>query len=416
MVALILLSPALSPAQGEAAVPFLQITPSPCTNGMGGAAAVLPSFDAFAPMVNPGQLGLLSLQNVFNASTYTPKTNWLPSFHIDNLTYSATSLNAGLDLAAFLPLPFPLGVGVGYSRISIELGTFYITGPGGTDMIGSYQPHEESENISVGVGLDYYVRLGIGMNSKRVSSFLAPIGTEQEKDAGTAKVTATDFGLLLVVPVPEIVSKAVGKPIELVKGVDPLLDLSTCYVRSNQGGEVRYLVAALADPLPRTAKLGLALEAGATAKAGSSVWKLASASLVRQAEDILVTRHGDGTFEYQSGVGEINFVQNVIEGRYPNHVLVRKGWELQVGECLFLRGGSVHGMGFNYETSGYSIALGGLVRMLEFASPDLAQTSWIAFLGDHLDLQYHSSSYDGTSSPLYGTAFHSLNLVVKGLP
>jgi hypothetical protein len=101
-------------------------------------------------------------------------------------------------------------------------------------------------------------------------------------------------------------------------------------------------------------------------------------------------------------------------------VLVRKGWEIGAGEFVYVRGGSVVSGAFDYGTTGYSVCLGGLVRMLEFASSELAETPWVAYVGDHIDLQYHSASYsappESVSYAYDGTTFHELTLVFRGFP
>jgi hypothetical protein len=150
--------------------------------------------------------------------------------------------------------------------------------------------------------------------------------------------------------------------------------------------------------------------------AGKTNWRMISISLVRQAEDILVNAHDDGTFDYKGGVGDISIGENLFTGRVAGNVLVRKGWEIGAAEFLYIRGGSVKGDTFDYATSGYSLCLGGLVRLLEFAVPAFADTPWLAYIGDHLDVQYHSATYDSPTSGWDGTTFRGVNVVVHGIP
>jgi hypothetical protein len=151
-----------------------------------------------------------------------------------------------------------------------------------------------------------------------------------------------------------------------------------------------------------------------SSNAGSSEWKLASFRLAHQADDLLIVRHPDGSSEYQSGLGDIQFVDNVILGKANSKATVRKGWQVQVAEFLYLRGGSVDGPGLAYSTSGFSICLGGFLKFLGLVSPSLEKASWVDFMGKHFDLQYHSSKYSDTTSPINGTSSAALNLVVKG--
>jgi hypothetical protein len=387
---------------------------------MGGVEATLPSTDAAATIANPGQLGLFSLDNLFNVSTYSPKTELFPHTFApsDNITFTMTvsALNAGINLKDILSLPFGAGLGVGYSRTFVDWGKFIITSSSGPTPIGTAAMNDTYENYSVGLGLEYIVRLGIGMNFKKITSRIPGITPAGGPAEFTATPSATDFGILLDIPLSTIVSKASGTSLSIAKAIDPFLDISTSYVKSNVGDAVTYVDPSQGDPLPRTAVVGLGLEGGISAQAGKSDWRMISLSLARQAEDILVIRHNDGTFEYKGGLGDLTIGDNLLVGRVTGNVLVRKGWQIGVGEFIYIRGGSVEGDGYDFSTSGYSICLGGLVRLLEFASPEIAGNSWIAFIGDHVDLQYHSASYSSPASPWDGTTFRGLNFVFRGYP
>jgi hypothetical protein len=94
---------------------------------------------------------------------------------------------------------------------------------------------------------------------------------------------------------------------------------------------------------------------------------------------------------------------------------MRRGWQIQVAEILYLRGGSVESTGLSYATSGYSICLGGLLKLIGLITPGSAsEESWMTFVADHFDVQFHRASYGETSSPISGTSLQSLSLVVKG--
>jgi hypothetical protein len=414
LIAHCLVFPSALDAQGESAVPFLLISSSPEGNGMGGTAATQPTRDALATISNPAQLGIFTLNNMVGASTYTPRTNWLPQFNISGLTYGTTAINAGYNLRDLLSLPFSLSAGIGYSRVHIDLGTFTVTSSSGPAPIATYSSNETSESICTAIGLEYYVRFGIAMSFKRIESNLSSVGTEQEQGGGSARSSATDFGLLFDVPLARIVADLAKTSFDIAPKTSPFLDLSFGYVKANVGSEMVYIEGSQADPLPRTAILGLGAEFGLTSNAGPSEWKLASFRVAHQADDLLVVRNPDGSSDYQSGLGDIQFVDNVILGKANSKATVRKGWQVQVAEFLYLRGGSVEGPGLAYSTSGYSICLGGVLHLLALVSPSLGKDSWVGFLGEHFDLQYHSSKYDETTSPIGGTTSAALNLVVKG--
>lgn len=404
----------------RAAAPFLTFSSSPRGNGMGGVEATLPSSDAAATIANPGQLGLFGLSNVFSAATYAPKTELWPSVFSAPVemthTMTVSAINAGVNFKDLVSLPFSAGLSVGYSRTFVDFGEITFTSSAGPTPIGSASLNDTYENFSVGLGVEYVARLGVGMNFKRITSRMPGISPSGQLGEYTATPSATDFGILLVLPVQGMVKEISGSSLSIAKGMDPFLDVSMCYVKSNVGGEVKYIDGMQGDPLPRTALVGIGVEGGITARAGESDWKMITFSIARQAEDILVIPHNDGTFDYKGGLGDLSIGENVFTGRATGFVTVRKGWQAGVAEVVYVRGGSVVGDGEDYATTGYSLCLGGLVRLLEFAVPQVAENSWLSFIGDHIDLQYHSASYSGHESPWDATTFKGVNLVIHGLP
>jgi hypothetical protein len=403
-------------AQGESAVPFLLITPSIDGNGMGGIGTSVGSDNATAPMRNPGQLGLFSLNNFFNAAFYTPKTNWLPQFNLPGLTYEAWALNAGVRINDFVDLPFRLSLGVGYAQVDLDLGRFTVTSSQGPTVISTFESWEESRNVTFGVGLDYLIKVSAGITFKSVESQLSPIGTESEQGGGKASVNARDYGIMALLPLPDLIEAAGGVSLEIVPKLRPLVDMGFGYARTNVGGSVVYIDAAQSDPLPRTAAIGTYIELGTIVTTLNPGWKPLSFMIVREAEDILVHRMDNGTWEYTTGLGDIQFSENVLLGKAAPNVGLRRGWQLQVGEMMYLRGGSVDSPGLQYETSGYTLRLGGLFKMLMIIAPGLRDEEWFRILADVLDLQYTSAKYSGGSSPIRDTSFNGINIVLRSIP
>jgi len=402
-------------AQGESAVPFILITSSVDGNGMAGISGTIPSEVATAPIANPAQLGLFSLKDLFSGAVYPSQINWLPEFNIKGLAYTTTGFSAGVNLQNLVSLPFPVSIGLGYSRIRLDLGRFMITNSSGPTPIGSFDAYETSDQFSVGLGFEYLVRIGIGFNTKRIVSRLSPTGTEMEAGTGDARVWASDFGAMVHAPLIDIASALADDRIEMLPGLEPLIDLSFGYVHGNEGGEVRYVDAAMADPLPRKALLGLALDMGLALRVNDVRWRLMSFTLAREAEDLLINRKNDGTFTYQTGMGDLKFFENVIEGKLNDKATVRKGWQVQVGEILFVRGGRVSMPGLRYSTSGLGIHLNGVFRLLDVLMPENPQP-WVRYIADNFDLQLCTSSYGDTTSPIDGTTFTQLNIVVRQFP
>jgi hypothetical protein len=417
-VAMLFSIPSSGIAQGESAVPFLLISPDPGANGWGGVSTAVASDNPMATIVNPGQLGLFSLNNYFSASTYAPKTQWLPQFRISDLTYNVSAVNAGVNLARAFDLQLPISIGMGYSRVFLNLGTFIVTNSSGPTPIARFESWEKSESFSFGVGIDYFVRLGVGVSFDSFVSNLSPIGTEQEKGTGKADGSATDVGVLLEVPIIDIIAKAKGEPVTFGHGLSPLVNVSVGYAHQNQGRSISYVDGAQSDPLPRNVVLGISTEFGLVMNTDNRPWKVIAFTLAREAEDILIVRHADGTFEYQSGLGDISFLKHVIQGKLDSNERpeLHKGWELEFGEMIRIRGGSfAESPNFgnrNYTTGGYGIRLGGFLKLLAAIDSDAGSDGALSFLANHIDMMYDHAGYV-TTGPLGNTTFDAVSIVIR---
>lgn len=405
--------------QGETAVPFLLITSSPEGNGMGGISASLITDNAMAANSNPAQVGLFGLRGHLNAGFYTRKTQWLPMFQQSDATYNTGAVSAGFDLGDVLSLPFPVGIGAGYSKIVLNLGRFVVTGPSGPPPIANLYPKEEAEAYTVGVGIDYYVRIGFGLSFKRIVSSPGVIIDSRPSWQPTlmeARVSATDFGLLIQVPLSEIVFGSHEQPLGFLPDIDPFVNLSVGYVHSNHGKEVVYIDSLGGDPLPREAVIGLGVEMGLISKAISRDWRVVSVTWARQAEDLLVRRFSDGSFSYQSGLGDIGFFNSIFLGERNDRASLRKGWEFSIAELLYVRGGSYAGPGYLvYSTSGFSVRSRGIFRLVEAFTGSELKGWLVSLLANHVDVQFHQSSYRSEDSPVDGTTFRGLNLTLDVL-
>lgn len=400
-------------AQGEPAVPFLLYPPSIEANGMGGNGTALTSDNALAPLHNPGHLGLFGLNGFLSGGFYTPATEWQPQFGISGLQYNVWAVNAGLKLNTFVALPFDISLALGYSSIDLDLGQFIITGPGGPTPIGTFESFEKCNSFTIGVGFEYLIRLGFGMSFKSIESNLSPVGTEQEQGTGRADVTARDYGLIVGLPLVRTIEDLASCSLEILPKVKPLVDLTFSYARSNVGNSVIYIDAQQADPLPRLASLGLCLELGAGSTIVGGDWKIISLKLSNEAQQLLIDRLSDGSWRYISGMGDLGLFDNVIGGNTSSKIWVRKGWQVQAAEALYIRGGTYTSASVTYETSGLGIQLSGLLKILLVVEPSLREGSWIKFLADNLDVQFETAKYSASSSAVSRTTYQGLNIVLR---
>lgn len=403
-------------AQGEAAVPFLLIHPSPDANAWGNVGTAVVSDNPIATIANPGQLGMFSLDGYLAATTYAPKTKWLPGVGVADLTYEVRALSAGYDGSRVLELPFRLGVGAGYSRIFLNLGEFTLLDPNGQP-IGRYNPFERSEQFSFGLGIEYFMKIGVGINFKNILSR----GVTTLTGLTEAKPSAVDFGLMVQASLFDILQKTGQEPVFLFENVQPLFNLTFGYARSNLGEKpVVYPGTLTGDPLPRKATIGLSAELGFTTELKGKQWRLLSFTLAREAEDLLVVRKPTGGYGFQSGLGDISFFKHVVRGKLDgdDRVDLHKGWQLGLGEFVYVRGGSFSESptfgNRNYSTSGFGVRMSGVFKLLAAASAVESNDDILSILLHHVDLVYDHAAYKAEKNhPLDGVTFNAFTLVIR---
>jgi hypothetical protein len=382
------------------AVPFLMVSTSPEGNGMAGISSSVITSDPFAMMANPGQVGFQSLSEHFGGATYTNKASWLPAFNLSDVYFSVQSALVGTSLRDFTSFPLNLSAGFGYSKTYLNLGQFATTS-GDPTILQTFHGYEQCDAFTAGMGIEYGVRLGIGITTKKVESFL-----------GTASATAqaSDFGAILNVPVATLVDVfSDGNE----TGFRPKFDVNLSYGRSNVGGSIYYIDPSQDDPLPRLATLGASTELGLMYRIGETDWNLLSLSIAREASDLLIWKDQVGRFSYKHGSGNLSFVKNLIRGLGSENLNVRKGFRVAILEAAYIERGSFDEPGLSYSTVGYGMRLSGILKAIMLADPRLVESSSVGFILGHIDLQYSNSWYQSGESPIAGTTFSGLALIIK---
>ena len=377
------------------AVPFLLISSSPESNGQGTASVSRQTDDPFVVNFNPAHLG--GMQNNFSVSFYPTKTNWLPGLGLKDLTYNSYVFCGKTNLNEYLSVP--LSIGIAYSRVDLNLGTFNRTSSTGPDIIGTYNGEEHNDAFSLGVGWDIGIKLAMGITFRRIVSNL--------EGGVNASAWSRDYGLLMNVPIAELITK---KP-ELIAGIAPLFDFSFGTALTNMDGTISYFDKAQADPLPRNISIGTSIVLGLNLIKIDS--KIITFSWSRQADNILVGRNQDGSSYYRGIFGDLSFGKNIIQGKWTDAVKISQGWQIGLGEFIYIRQGSYQGGGFNYiKTDGLGISTSGLFKFLSLGAEG---NTFINQLSDHFDLHYDQSNYDTNEldSPSNSTKFSSLSLFIK---
>ena len=395
-------------AQGEAAVPFLMINPSPSLSAMGATGAALPTNDPFAFLWNPAQLGYTSLNNNLSFIFYPSAVDWIPSFRLD-LELSALAFNIGYNFKDIIG--FPLSFGFAYSNPEVNFGEFIRTGEGEPQPLGTFEAKDYYNAYSFGLGMDYYVQLSIGYTIKNVTSILGLGQVGEEQGNGTAETTVNDFGILLNVPVIKLIDENLLLPLDVGLNGKPTFDFSLGYSKSNIGDNIYYLDPAQADPLPRIDRTGYGISAGFDLITKNLQLNLFTVSFTSEAEDILITRDTTGHWEYQSTWSDLNFWKNVILIEGDENIVSRTGTKLEFIEFFAYYFGHFQGRGFpdGRETNGYELRAKGIFKLWALWADDPITD----FLSDHFDIIYYNTNYFTNSfleTHMTGLAFYFHNL------
>jgi hypothetical protein len=391
-------------SQGEAAVPFLLLQPSPSLAAMGQTGTALPTDDPFGFLWNPAQLGYTSQNNNFSFIFYPSKLDWLPVFNVD-LEVKGLAFNLGYNLKDVIN--FPLSVGFGYSYNEIDYGTFFRMDEYGN---GTFDSKDYYNAYSLGVGIDYYAQFNAGFTFKSVTSILSaqPIGEEQ--GSGTAKPNVVDFGLLINVPVFKLINEDMLIKLEGDMQLKPDFNFSVGYSKSNIGDEVYYIDPAQADPLPRIDRLGYGISTGFDLLSDDFQMRILNFSLTVEADDILIDRDSTG-WDYQSTLSDLQFVKNLINIEGTEDIVSHIGLKIDFFETVSFSTGHFSGRGFMdvAETGGYELRAKGIFKLWALWAKD----PFTDFLRDHIDIRYYNTNYfdgDWRETKMTGLALYVHNL------
>jgi hypothetical protein len=396
-------------SQGNTAIPFLMISPYTEANGMGEASVAVATDDPLAVMTNPAQLGVQSRFQFFSAGTNY--SSWLPQFHRSDLWLRTYAVSAGINLKKLNENALPLSFGIGHSRVYLNLGEFIQTSENGPDVVGSVHAYESSDQFSAGMNLDYWIRLSGGVTYKHIRSHLSTF------EAGIVEGGADlfDYGFLLDVPMADIVAKMTHTSFNFMQNVSPFFDLSIGISKSNLGQEsITYPGMLQGDPLPRYARAGIGLEVGAVVANGDLRWKPCSFKWTTESDDGLVGMNR----QYQSGLGDIHFFDEVILGNTNRLTTKAKGWEVNLLEIVAIRGGRFEEDPMNgnrrLNTAGWGIQSAGLVKLLRVLDAPIGTDGIAWFLLNHVNVRYNACDWtpDDPTSPLAGTNFNSVNFSI----
>lgn len=217
-------------AQGEAAVPFLQLAPDSRAGGMGESGGGLADNSA-AIFWNPAGIAFLT-----GTEVSITHSNWLPQFHLD-LFY---------DYLTYRQYFEELNGSVFASITYMNFGEFARTLETGPEVVGTFRSFDAA--LTAGYATKLSQDWGLGFNFRLIHSRLSDQPTAQEQGRGVA--TSVSFDLA-----------AMWRPVNLTI---PFTDeniggkLSIGANLSNMGPKIYYIDRAQADPIPTNFRLGFA--------------------------------------------------------------------------------------------------------------------------------------------------------------
>ena len=395
-------------SQGEAAVPFLLLQPSPSLAAMGQTGTALPTEDPFGFLWNPAQLGYTSRNNNLSFIFYPSKLEWLPTFNLD-LEVKGLAFNLGYNLKDLID--FPLSIGFGYSNVEMNFGEFIRTGPGSPDPIASFESKDYYHAYSLGAGIDYYAQFNVGFTFKSVTSILSDNLPGEEEGVGTTEPNVVDFGFLINIPVFKLIDEDMAIELEGDMLLKPDFNFSVGYSKSNIGDEVYYIDENQADPLPRIDRIGYGLSTGFDLLGDNFQMKVLNFALTVEADDILITRDSTG-WDYQSTLSDLQFVKNLINIEGNEEIVSHIGLKIDLFETVSFSTGHFSGRGFMdvRETSGYELRAKGIFKLWALWAKD----PFTDFLRDHIDIRYYNTNYfddhDWFETKMTGLALYVHNL------
>lgn len=403
-------APQLSRCQEISQIPVMSVPVSAEANGMGGVSGSVLSDNSMATISNPAQLGIFTLHNIFNAGTYLMSTPYSDGFSGYDITLTASSLNLGTSFGEEIGLPFDFSLGGGYSRLNLDENSGY------THILDWW---EHEDNYTIAIGFKWFASLGLGYTRSTLNSEIHNWGPTEN-----VNTASSNYGVILEVPVFDFLSLVRGEELSISGKIKPVLDFTLASAIRNVGSDTLLMTPYGASNLPREAMLGLNLNFKLRTIFNGRPWDVFSFIWAREAGDNLTQVNSyidpfSGIVRYQpryrNGLGNISFLDNLVYGRNDGNVDLKKGWQVQVAEFVYVRGGSFQGEILpGYTTFGIGLRLNGMVELLAACNLVDADDDVFGFLLDHVDLQYDHAEYTSATNPVVsGTSFSTINVVFK---
>ena len=362
----------------ETAHLYLNIVNSPRATGMGGTTVNL--VDEQSAFYNPGAFGLFCFDKIVSISLPS-NTTWLPEL-ADDIRLKTWSIggsytpnrNSKVDKNKL-----QYSVGVTYARKTIDYGTIYYTSEDTPYILGSFESYDKARFLTLSIGIDYYIRVGIGYTNKKLNSFISRAGAGTEIKPVNATGTAHDIGILVEFPLNRLLNMSPPSENSMFLELTP----SLAFVQANMGDPITYFDAAQSDPLPKIRRIGFGLKANLVQNSTSIV-------------NFLIIHEK-----------EKDLVNNFNEFR-------RIGLEVGFLESVYIRRGVRRDEYYDADISsfGFGVSLRGLLSAFSSKSNIDSPNGTMDYITQNIDLKFDWSKWSSENNALDNTKFLKFNLSI----
>jgi hypothetical protein len=382
----------------ETAAIFLLISPSPRSNGMGNTYGNSASEDPMASIINPAFLGFYSKNH--NLGLAYSKTGWMPTL-ASNMSYSCNSLSFGYSMKNK-----PISFGLGYHHIFIDYGEQTITSGESPDPLGTINSWGRADMLSASLLFDCYIQASLGFSIKFIKSQLAPVGAGNKVEKVIVSGGAFDYGIAVCLPVFEIISSKIGKPIIFLPNIKPFFQPGFSYSTVNIGEKQIFMNSSHADPLPRTAYIGVNESFGIKYFKEGFNFNVIAYGRAFEANGLLFKSITYDQSQYLSTFFDVD----------KDLIIYNNGWELNLMDAFYFRKGHYKDEAGQerYNTNGFGMNIMQPFRIFNNLCKNKITNPIIEKLINDLDIEFQHSEYKtAIGAPLWGTKFDGVSLNLK---
>lgn len=337
------------------AVPFLRIAPSTVINSMGRSGVALDYNDPFLALDNPAYMPTFSTTS-FSAFSMT-HSDWLPNLTGD-LKIQNYAVSSALNLESLTG--FPLKAQLTYVHRNLDMGESISTDQFGNEL-ARFTSNERTNGIFASVSYKYWAEWSIGAGYDKIYSSLSPIKDPETQLDGISEGHAWSFGFLSRLPLHEWFTP-----------IDPASDFNQEYYLNlgasvvNSGDKLIYSDPLVADPLPKTGKIGYSTVYKLNYRNNYQPINLFLAQWSVDVSDLLITNNKDFTQDYDNFPGDISILNHVIGLKAEDKIQLHKGYMLSFFESFTFMQGWDDQVGFSstVATTGLELSSGGLFKYL----------------------------------------------------